>query len=130
VKTISIASRASSEQLLGDRLAAGQWQGRIRDVTAMKSHKFRAFLKGRRWNGNLYRQFVDDAEQDRSLPDAASWEQLEAYLKQCEADPQALQAARYVWEQYEKDGLETDRSAVVRRAGARRRAPAPASGQA
>jgi hypothetical protein len=113
-----------------DRLAAGQWQGRIRDVTAMKSHKFRAFLKGRRWNGNLYRQFVDDAEQDRSLPDAASWEQLEAYLKQCEADPQALQAARYVWEQYEKDGLETDRSAAVRGAGDRRRAPAPASGQA
>jgi hypothetical protein len=70
-----------------DRLAAGQWQGRIRDVTAMKSHKFRAFLKARRWNGNLYRRFVDDAEQDRSLPDAASWEQLEAYLKQCEADP-------------------------------------------
>jgi hypothetical protein len=78
----------------------------------------------------LYRQFVDDAEQDPSLPDAASWQQLEAYLNQCQADPQALHAARHVWEQYEKDGLETDRSAAVRRAGARRRDPKPASGQA
>ena len=87
--------------------------------TAMKSHKFRAFLKVRRWNGNLYRQFVDDAEQDPSLPDLASWEQLEDYLNQCKADPQVLHAARYVWEQYEKDGLETDRSAAARRAGDR-----------
>jgi hypothetical protein len=36
------------------------------------------------------------------LPDAASWEQLEAYLNQREADPQALHAARSVWEEYQK----------------------------
>jgi hypothetical protein len=69
----------------------------------MKSHKFRAFLKARRWPDNLDRHFVDDAELDPMLPDAASWEQLEAYLSQCEADHQALHAARHVWEYYEKE---------------------------
>jgi hypothetical protein len=66
-------------------------------------HKFKAFLKKRRWTDNLNRQFVDDAERDPMLPDAASWEQLETYLNQREAVPQALHAARYVWEQYEKE---------------------------
>ena len=49
------------------------------------------------------RQYVDDAELDPALPHAATWEQLEAYLKQHEAAPHALAAARYVWEQYEKE---------------------------
>jgi hypothetical protein len=38
------------------------------------------------------------------LPDATSWEQLEAYLHQHEAVPNAIAAARYVWEQYERAG--------------------------
>lgn len=68
----------------------------------MGQHKFKAFLKRRRWTENLDRQFVDDAEADASLPDADSWEQLETYLNEHEAVPKALDAARYVWEQYEK----------------------------
>jgi hypothetical protein len=69
----------------------------------MGQHKFKAFLKKRRWTADLDRQFVDDAELDPRLPDAASWEQLEAYLREHEAVPNALAAARYVWEQYEKE---------------------------
>ena len=69
----------------------------------MATHKFRAFLKKRCWTDNLDRHFVDDAEQDPMLPDAASWEQLETYLNQCQAVPRALHAAKYVWEQYEKE---------------------------
>ena len=71
-------------------------------VAAWRHTNFKAFLNKRRWTGNLDRHFVDDAERDPMLPDAASWEQLEAYLNQREADPQALHAARSVWEEYEK----------------------------
>jgi hypothetical protein len=53
--------------------------------------------------GQLGSPFRGYAELDAILPDAASWEQLEAYLNQCEADHQALHAARHVWEYYEKE---------------------------
>jgi hypothetical protein len=69
----------------------------------MGKNKFKAFLKQRRWTAELNRQFVDDAELDQTLPDAASWEQLETYLKEHEAVPNAIAAARYVWEEYEKE---------------------------
>ena len=69
----------------------------------MGRHNFKAFLKKRRCNADLNRQFVDDAEADPRLPDAESWEQLETYLDEHKAVPKALDAARYVWEQYEKE---------------------------
>jgi hypothetical protein len=69
----------------------------------MGEHKFKAFLKKRRWTNDLDRQFVDDAELDPMLPDAVSWEQLKTYLNEHEAVPKALAAAKDVWEQYEKE---------------------------
>ena len=69
----------------------------------MELHKFKIFLKKRRWTDDLDRQFVDYAELDPMLPDAESWEELETYLNKHEAVPEALDAARYVWEQYEKE---------------------------
>jgi uncharacterized protein YozE (UPF0346 family) len=68
----------------------------------MGQHKLKSFLKKQRWHDDLARQFADDAEADTTLPDAKSWEQLEAYLTEHEAVPEALSAARYVWEQYDK----------------------------
>jgi hypothetical protein len=56
----------------------------------MGQHKFKTFLNKRRWTADLERQFVDDAELDPTLPDAASWEQLETYLNEHEAVPHAL----------------------------------------
>jgi hypothetical protein len=69
----------------------------------MGRHRFKTFLKKRRWSDTLVRHFVDDTEADASLPDAESWEQLETYLKEQEAVPKALDAARDVWEQYDKE---------------------------
>jgi hypothetical protein len=69
----------------------------------MARHRFKGFLKKQQWSDDLARQFVDDAEADAGLPDAESWEQLETYLNEQEAVPSALNAARNVWEQYEKE---------------------------
>jgi hypothetical protein len=69
----------------------------------MGQHKFKAFLQKRSWTADLDRQFVDDAELDPKLPDAESWEQLEAYLHEQEAVTKAMEGARFVWEQYEKE---------------------------
>jgi hypothetical protein len=66
-------------------------------------HRFKTFLQKQRWSGDLARRFVDDAEADARLPDPESWEQLQTYLNEQEAVPQALDAAKCVWEQYEKE---------------------------
>ena len=72
-------------------------------LSRMGRHRFKTFLKKRRWSNTLARHFVDDAEADASLPDAESWEQLETYLKEQEAVRKALDAAMDVWEQYDKE---------------------------
>jgi hypothetical protein len=63
-------------------------------------HKFRAFLQSRRPDDWLDRRFVGHALGDGRLPDAKSWNQLETYLTEHEAGPEALRAAKHVWEQY------------------------------
>jgi hypothetical protein len=69
----------------------------------MSRHRFKIFLKKQRWSDDLARHFVDDAEADARLPDPDTWEQLQTYLNEQEAVPKALDAAKYVWEQYEKE---------------------------
>ena len=68
----------------------------------MAQNSFQAYLKERRWSSNL-RGFVGHAVDDPNLPDAASWKELEAYLKQkpTVVDPQAIESAKYVWQLYE-----------------------------
>ena len=67
----------------------------------MAQNRFRAYLKERRWSDNLC-DFVDHAVDDPNLPDAASWGQLEAYLKQKPTVvDKAIEDAKYVWQLYE-----------------------------
>jgi hypothetical protein len=66
----------------------------------MAQHEFREFLKSQRPDDWLDRRFIGHALGDGRLPDAKSWEQLEAYLHEHEAGPEALRAAKYVWKQY------------------------------
>ena len=67
----------------------------------MAQNRFRAYLKERRRSDNL-RDFVDHAVDDPNLPDAASWGQLEAYLKQKPTVvDKAIEDAKYVWQLYE-----------------------------
>ena len=71
----------------------------------MAQNSFQAYLKKRQWSDKL-RDFVDDAVDDPNLPDAASWEELEAYLKQKpEVVDQAIEGAKYVWQLYEANVL-------------------------
>jgi hypothetical protein len=66
----------------------------------MARHEFREFLKNRRPDDWLDRRFIGHALGDGRLPDARSWEQLEIHLREHEAGPEALRAAKHVWEQY------------------------------
>ncbi len=67
----------------------------------MVQNSFQAYLKERRCSGNL-RGFVVHAVDDPNLPDAASWGQLEAYLKQKPTVvDKAIEDAKYVWQLYE-----------------------------
>ncbi len=65
----------------------------------MSEHKFKAFLRSRRWNENQSKKFVDHALGDPDLPDAKSWKELEAYLVRGHED--AAEEAKYIWELYQ-----------------------------
>ena len=71
----------------------------------MSEHKFKAFLLSRpgRWTENQSKKFVDLALGDQELPDAKSWEELEAYLVRGDegAEEGAIDEARYIWGLYE-----------------------------
>ncbi len=65
----------------------------------MNEHKFKAFLRSRKWNENQSKKFVYDALDDSDLPDATSWEELEAYLVRGHED--AIKEAKYIWDLYQ-----------------------------
>ncbi len=67
----------------------------------MSEHKFKAFLLARKsqWNENQSKKFVDHALMDPDLPDAKSWEELEAYLVR--GHEGAIQEAKYIWKLYQ-----------------------------
>jgi hypothetical protein len=44
--------------------------------------------------------FIGDAREDRELPDAETWEQLESYLFGCHACDGAFEAAKEVWDEF------------------------------
>ena len=64
----------------------------------MGEHEFKAFLRSRQWNENQSKKFVDHALDDPDLPDAKSWEELEAYLARGHED--AIEEAKYIWGLY------------------------------
>ena len=67
----------------------------------MNEHEFKVFLRSRQWN-DAQSKFVDHALGDNTLPDAESWEELDAYLKG--RDPPAsaavIEEAQYIWTLY------------------------------
>ena len=69
----------------------------------MSEHKFTAFLLSRQWNENQSKKFVDHAVDDPGLPDAKSWEELVAYLNDCDADEGTIEEAKYIWRLYVAD---------------------------
>jgi len=72
----------------------------------MEENKFKAFLKKWPFSESLNRNFVYDAVADQGLPDPQSWEVLKYFIKQrwsVDALPEALDAAKFVWELYLKE---------------------------
>lgn len=65
----------------------------------MSKNRFKEYLKSRQWSDNLT-CFVDHAQSDYGLPDAKSWDELEAYLDRRTVDPGLVKAAQYVWKCY------------------------------
>jgi hypothetical protein len=61
---------------------------------------FKAFLQSRRWSDELGRKFLITLWGDNQLPDARSWQELEAYLKGHNAPGERIEAAEYVWQLY------------------------------
>ena len=74
----------------------------------MAEHRFRAYVQFKEpWSDNL-RDFVDfvvDPARDAELPDATSWEPLEAHLVSREASQHAIESAKHIWGLYEVEVL-------------------------
>lgn len=68
----------------------------------MSEHKFKAFLLSRQWS-DILRDFVDHAQTDDALPDAKSWDELEAYLKGKDAVESVIKSAEHIWGLYVAD---------------------------
>ena len=65
------------------------------------ANRFQAYLTERQPFGDAVDlPFVDHAVIDSGLPDATSWEELEAYLTERNAPENTLRAAAHVWRLY------------------------------
>jgi hypothetical protein len=62
---------------------------------------FREYIATRQARGNPQGDFLRDARADHALPDAKSWAELRSYLRRQRAIPEAIDAARLVWQSYE-----------------------------
>jgi hypothetical protein len=62
---------------------------------------FVAFIKTCEAGDNPAGDFIREARDDRDLPDALSWKQLELYLSRRGVRNQAIAAGRRVWVAYE-----------------------------
>jgi hypothetical protein len=63
---------------------------------------FREYIARRRITKTPAGDFTEDARSDDRLPDATSWEELEAYLRERRACHEIVEAARQVWNGYGK----------------------------
>jgi hypothetical protein len=67
----------------------------------MTQNRFKAYLERRRpFGDSVDLPFVERAIADRNLPDPASWEELESYLRENDAAEDDLKAAKHVWQLY------------------------------
>lgn len=62
---------------------------------------FREYIATRQARANPQGDFVRDARADGKLPDAESWQELRSYLSSQRAIPEAVDAARLVWQAYQ-----------------------------
>jgi hypothetical protein len=65
---------------------------------------FKEYIAGINAGGFAMGHFVLDAQGDPELPDAESWEELEAYLvaKKAKAEAEVLKGAREYWSFFEE----------------------------
>lgn len=71
---------------------------------------FKTYLRRRRRGPNPQGDFVEHARTAADVPDAATWEELRAYLLARDACPGAIESARSVWKAYRA----TERRAATR----------------
>lgn len=62
---------------------------------------FRDYIGKRQARDNPQGDFVRDARGDTGFPDAESWADLRSYLRGKRAIPEAVDAARLVWQSYQ-----------------------------
>lgn len=61
---------------------------------------FREYVMGRRITDTPAGDFVSDAKSDKTFPDAASWKEIESYLRLKGACSDAVIAGKEVWKAY------------------------------
>ena len=85
-----------SVELSAQRLLKPQplFQSRDQNTRRSKQRSFASTSKG---------HAIKDTNDDSELPDAKSWEELEAYLKGHDAVEGTIEEAKYIWELYEAD---------------------------
>ena len=81
---------------------------------------FRAYVQKRRITDTPAGDFVGDARDDRTLPDPATWEELERYLLLRGACPGAIKAAKQVWREYKASQRRQGRQCPERPEGEKR----------
>jgi len=73
----------------------------------MNENKFKTYLKdGQPFGDSVDLPFVNDAIDDHTLPDPASWEELENHIRHLNPDvtDDTLNAAKHVWQLFIKTG--------------------------
>lgn len=76
---------------------------------------FKAYVMMRRRGPNPQGDFIEHAQRAADLPDAATWEELRAYLLVRDACPGAIDSARSVWKCYRAQRRRTRRRALLSR---------------
>lgn len=63
---------------------------------------FKAYLRERKVTQNIQRDFTRDALEDPLFPESVKWSEVRAYLISKRACPEAIQAGRSVFKQYQR----------------------------
>ncbi len=69
----------------------------------MSEHRFKAFLRSRKWNENQSKGFVDHALDQKDLPDTESWDDLKNHLEGNKAVTRVIEEAEYIWDLYKEN---------------------------
>lgn len=61
---------------------------------------FKEYLSKRRITNTPQGDFTEDARRDEKMPDVQTWDELKSYVRFKTRHPDAMQAARLVWQGY------------------------------